>query len=357
MPYSIPAIVNVVPQHAAWYRERFLGLHITSMFQPVFNAYSGKVFGYEALARASDDNRRAIPTGDLIAQLRGEQVFDADLLFRKLHLQNFKLVDDSDSVIMINLSPSTAISELLGTSSLASVISQCNLPPGRVCIEILEHDSSDESMLMDAVQAYRQLGCLIAIDDFGIGASKFERVDKLKPDIVKIDRHLLMDAVSNTDARQVLPWLIELLHRQGAKVLIEGIEEIGEALVALESGADFLQGFYLAYPRPGLIIDPLTERILSELIRMSNNESELEAQFMRSYHADHPKNSLHRSQWDDLNPHNDNRRAILDLMRDFLSAPSKDVNSDVANADAYKTFSNASLSRINLAMPAEETGD
>ncbi len=41
------------------------------------------------------------------------------------------------------------------------------------------------------------MGCLLAIDDFGAGHSNFERVWNLKPDIVKLDRTLLVRALSS----------------------------------------------------------------------------------------------------------------------------------------------------------------
>ena len=67
----------------------------------------------------------------------------------------------------------------------------------------------------------------------------------------------------------MLPAVIEiLLHEAGAKVVIEGIEDATEALLAIESGADFLQGFYFATPGATLHDDALTERILRELVRM-----------------------------------------------------------------------------------------
>jgi EAL domain-containing protein (putative c-di-GMP-specific phosphodiesterase class I) len=319
-PFSIPAMVNIVPEHAAWHEERYMDYNITTMFQPVFSAVSGRVFGYEALARASDDARRAIPTVEIISQLNTTSMFDADMLFRRLHLLNYNLVDDGKSTIMINMTPSSAVKELEHPQEFSSALRAANIDGRRVCIEILEHQTADELMLRDAAQGYRELGCLIAIDDFGIGASKFERVETLRPDIVKIDRHLLMDAVSNKDARQVLPWMIELLHRQDARVLIEGVEEIGEALVALESGADYLQGFYFAMPYPGLRIDPICERILSELIRMSDLDQDEPNESLRSYHPDHPKSEKHRTIWEAANPDEDNRAAIMQLMREFLSA-------------------------------------
>ena len=75
-------------------------------------------------------------------------------------------------------------------------------------------------------------------------------------------------AVGENRARRMLPAIIELLHEAGAEVVIEGIESAAEALIAIESGADHLQGFHLAAPSAQLPDEKLTRGILAELLRM-----------------------------------------------------------------------------------------
>jgi len=66
----------------------------------------------------------------------------------------------------------------------------------------------------------------------------------------------------------MLPSIIELLHEAGAEVAIEGIESANEALIAVESGADHMQGFHFAVPSATLPDEALSKRILAELLRM-----------------------------------------------------------------------------------------
>jgi EAL domain-containing protein (putative c-di-GMP-specific phosphodiesterase class I) len=112
------------------------------------------------------------------------------------------------------------------------------------------------------------MGASIAMDDFGIGRSNFDRIVSLRPDLVKIDRSVLIDAVGDVKARRMLPAVIELLHEAGAEVAIEGIETASEALIAMEAGADHLQGYYFAKPAAVLPEESFTKRILAELLRM-----------------------------------------------------------------------------------------
>ena len=94
---------------------------------------------------------------------------------------------------------------------------------------------------------------MLAIDDFGAGHSNFERVWNLKPDIVKLDRSLLLRAESSKRNKKMLNSLVDLLHQAGCLVVIEGVEEQAQALIAMDSGADFIQGYYFAKPCTQLV--------------------------------------------------------------------------------------------------------
>ena len=111
------------------------------------------------------------------------------------------------------------------------------------------------------MDGYRGLGASIAMDGFGLGCSNLDRVARLRPDVVKIDRVLLAKAVGGERFRRMLPGMIELLHESNTKVAIEGIESRSEALFAIESKADFLQGFFFAKPQAGLGEAPGARRL------------------------------------------------------------------------------------------------
>src|SRR5690606_3189599 len=89
---------------------------------------------------------------------------------------------------------------------------------------------------------------LVAIDDFGAGESNFERVWRLRPDIVKLDRAMITEAAQNPLVQRILPGIVSLVHEAGALVVMEGIETERQALIALKSDVDFVQGFYFLRP-------------------------------------------------------------------------------------------------------------
>jgi len=249
---------------AAWQGHR-----LATHFQPIFSVRRGACSGYEALLRAEDGrNGAAIPPTRIFEQASGAERVRLDWVCRALHLRNFATVDRGDRTLFLNVFPEAALHDAHCVSEFADLVRYYGMAPRRICVEILETDCADEGLLREAVAAYRDMGVTIAMDDFGIGRSNFDRITSIRPDIVKIDRSVLVDAVGDAKARENLPNVVKLLHDAGARVAAEGIESAAEALVALSSGADYLQGFYFARPRPNLVDEAFSERILHELLRM-----------------------------------------------------------------------------------------
>jgi EAL domain-containing protein (putative c-di-GMP-specific phosphodiesterase class I) len=126
--------------------------------------------------------------------------------------------------------------------SFAQMLEENGLAPHQVAVELIETPFEDERRLADAVGYYRELGCLIVIDDFGAGYSNFDRIWRLKPDVVKIDREMTRRVTVEPLARRMFTGIISVLHEAGAIVCVEGIETEAEALCATDADADLMQG-------------------------------------------------------------------------------------------------------------------
>ena len=245
------------------------GLTLSSHFQPIYSVREAGCIGFEALLRAHDAQGAPIKPDRLFTQVfkDGDGIL-LDWICRALHLRRFATMETDDRVLFVNVHPEAAVREGRMVRDFADLIRFYGLTPDRVCVEILEGSCADEGILREAVGAYRALGATIAMDDFGIGRSNFDRIVALRPDVVKIDRSVLSQAVGDNKSRRMLPAIIELLHESGAEVAIEGIESGNEALLAMDSGADLLQGFHFAAPSANVPDESLTHRILGELLRM-----------------------------------------------------------------------------------------
>lgn len=253
-------------------------LQVRSHFQPIYSLAHKRVVGYEALARPSTANGEMISPLSLFANQKtlSEIVF-ADRLCRALHVKNFAQQHDNNSWLFLNIHPTVMNQGQLFGSFFADLLEKNNISPNRVVIEILEHQIGNEALLDKSIQYYRSLGCLIAIDDFGVGQSNFDRIWRLSPQIVKLDRMVIEQANESQDVRRVLPGFVNLIHQAGSLVLIEGVETETQAMIALEADIDFVQGYYFARPASEILKDKQNDSIadLFQKMRTHGQNEEL----------------------------------------------------------------------------------
>lgn len=247
---------------------RWEGFTLSTHFQPIYGVERAACVGYEALVRAAGHAGGTFDSDRLFAEVPGDRRLLLDWVCRALHLRNFATVDAGDRILFLNVDPRAAVDDAEGAHAFADLVRYYGLAPSRLCVEILQNDCRDEGLLREAVCAYREFGAKIAMDDYGVGRSNLDRVIALRPDIVKIDRSLLGNAVGSARARAMLPALASTLRHAGCRVAIEGIESATEGLLAIEAGADYLQGNYFAAPAPALPDESLSGRIFAELVRV-----------------------------------------------------------------------------------------
>jgi EAL domain-containing protein (putative c-di-GMP-specific phosphodiesterase class I) len=242
------------------------GATLTTHFQPIYCVRREACLGFEALVRAFAPDGSPIRSEDLFARAPEGSRALLDWACRALHFRNYATVDPGDRTLFINIHPEAAVRDARRGRDFAELVRYYGLTPKRVCVEILEAPCSDEDLLVEAVQSYRDLGASIAMDDFGVGCSNFDRVARLKPDVVKIDKSILDGALGDEKARRLLPGMIEVLHQFHARVAIEGIESRPAAVAAIEARADYLQGYFFASPHARLTEEIGGTAILDHLL-------------------------------------------------------------------------------------------
>ena len=163
-----------------------------------------------------------------------------DRLCRAVHVQNFSRLADK-SWIFLNVNPLVTVQGKNYGPFFKEMLERHNIPPSQVVVEILEQGINDEAILSTAVDYYKNLGCLIAIDDFGASHSNFDRILNIQPDIVKFDRSIIVQAETNLIVRKALPSMVGLIQELGCIALMEGIETEKQALIAIDSNVDLVQ--------------------------------------------------------------------------------------------------------------------
>lgn len=269
---SLESLLEYCFQKDGHWHAEYHDLILTSAFQPVFGVAHQRTVGYEALIRARTPDGLPIPPPELFELPRtlAERV-ELDRLCRLLHVANFTtLKEPYPSWMLVNVDPQVVTNGPGFGSFFGELLSFFDLAPARIVVEILESHIPDEEGLASTVAYYREAGCLVAIDDFGAGHSNLDRIVRLQPDLVKLDRALVRQASQNPVAGRMFPGLVSMLHEAGCLVVAEGVEQPPEAQLAFDSNIDFIQGFRFA--RPGAFPHQRGAKELAEDVESSRHQ-------------------------------------------------------------------------------------
>jgi EAL domain-containing protein (putative c-di-GMP-specific phosphodiesterase class I) len=224
------------------------GYTVFSVFQPVFSVAHRRAIGYHASLRAHDEHGQQVPSQEVFSQAaRRGDLLELGRLAESLHLGNFNAFDSHDEWLFLSLHPAALMDTSYGDALLAG-IKALGLQPQRVVLEVSEQAGGENLRFAEIIDGLRKSGFVIALDGFGAKHSNIDRVWQLRPDIVTLDRSLLAQASRHAHIERVLPGLVSMLHESGQLVLVGGLATERDALIALESNADFVQGTYFAGP-------------------------------------------------------------------------------------------------------------
>lgn len=240
---------------------------LTSHFQPIYGLSAQRPIGYEALLRPLAADGTPISPLELLNSYDGSRRQQLDRLCHHLHISNFQHFPDEDGWLFLNMTPEVFLQakSIRNEESLGRMLGTLDFSPHRLVIEVLEESVKNQQEFESAVAFFREMGCLIALDDFGAGSSNFDRVWKIRPQIVKLDRNLIVQAAEQKRIRRLLPQIVSLLHEAGAMVLAEGVETEEQGYIALDSDIDFVQGYLLGRPQSRLAQRGNAEMVIDDL--------------------------------------------------------------------------------------------
>ncbi len=244
------ALTPALPESGYYHGNRFArhgDVRVISAFQPIYSIAHRRIVGLEALARGLDAADSLVPPVRLFAQQEPAAVVALDRLCQQVHVDNFRALAPPSAWLFLNVDPAT-LGQHAYLAFLQDLLATSALPANRVVIEVLEITIDDELALEARIQACKALGFLVAIDDFGAGHSNFERIWRIKPDIVKLDRGMVQRAGEDASARSLIKGITAMLHHCKGIVLAEGVENEAEAMAAMQGGVDLVQGYFFAHP-------------------------------------------------------------------------------------------------------------
>lgn len=238
-------MTDITPPACAKCRENpTLPFAISMAFQPIINARTLQIFGYEALVRGVNGEG----AGQVLAQVDDDNLYRFDQQCRVTAIEwasKLKL----DKMLSINFMPNAVYQAERCIRATLKTAERCQFPTKLLMFEFTENERiTDSSHLKSIINCYKELGFRTAIDDFGSGYSGLELLTDLQTDLIKLDMALIKD-IEQSPARQIIVrHTIAMLHELGCSVLAEGIETAAEAQWLQAAGVEFMQGYLFAKP-------------------------------------------------------------------------------------------------------------
>ncbi len=240
---------GLAEQATGEFNSTYLGVHLNSAFQPIYDSEAGDLHGHEALLRPSLGG--TLPSSPEFAFSYAEQsnkLVQFDRVSRSLHVLNFRKIYDTSGLLFLNVHPTLLISVNAHGKVFERILHANSVAIERVVIEIKEALVAQDKQLQEAIENYRDRGYKIAIDSFASQHSHIDRLWKFSPDYVKFDLSLIHAAEAQPRVQKVLPSLVQLVKDSGAKPVFTGIETQRQLDIAIASGGNLIQGNFLGKP-------------------------------------------------------------------------------------------------------------
>ncbi len=214
---------------------------IALAFEPVVEAAGRKTAFYECLMRVYRSDGTIAHANEIIPV--AERVGLVRMLdYRVLELVVTELAASPALTASVNVSPDSTL-DPDWWAGLGALLHANSGAAERLIIEITETAAIQN--VDDArgfVTRVKDLGCRIAIDDFGAGHTSFRNLRKLGVDIVKIDGAFVHNIMKSNDDRAFVHTMVDLSRRLGLKTVAEWVQDEEAAQLLAGWGCEFLQG-------------------------------------------------------------------------------------------------------------------
>jgi diguanylate cyclase (GGDEF)-like protein/PAS domain S-box-containing protein len=229
------------------------------VFQPLVNAKSQKLIGFEALIRWNHPQRGLVPPNVFIpvAEESGLMPVIGEWVINEAC--RAAATWPEPITVALNISP-----KQIALPALPNIVSESlarfKLPGNRLELEVTEGVFlGDNGQTLDTLKRLRQLGVGIALDDFGTGYSSIGYLNKAVFHKLKIDGSFVREAGSRPENVAIIQSIVQLAKSFRMSVTAEGVETAEDFERMRDLGCDTIQGYLFGRP---LSYDRANEMVL-----------------------------------------------------------------------------------------------
>lgn len=224
---------------------------IVPYFQPIVDVKTGGIEAVEVLSRIHLPDRILGAHEFIEIAERTGVIHKVDFAVME---QAFKKIREAgyQGKVFVNLSPRAfVLAEFI--PEVTRLTTEAGISPEKVVFEITERDTVRSLAVLEKfVQAVKEQGFGLAIDDFGSGFSSFQYLKHLPVDYVKIEGDFIVNMTNDLRDRAFVHSIANLSRELGIKTVAEYVEREEVLRFVDEAGITFAQGYYIGRPRPDL---------------------------------------------------------------------------------------------------------
>ncbi|MDQ2095600.1 putative bifunctional diguanylate cyclase/phosphodiesterase [Rhodalgimonas zhirmunskyi] len=228
---------------------------IRPWFQPQISTDTGRVTGFEALARWVHPERGVVPPGEFLPAL--EQAGLMERLGEVILRAALQAVNGWDAAgaevpcVAVNFTGVELRNPRLA-DKIRWELDRYDLSADRLTIEVLETVvvGAPEDTATRNITRLSEMGCRIDLDDFGTGNASIAAIRRFAIERIKIDRSFITHVDEDVEQQRMVAAILTMAERLGLETLAEGVETAGEHAMLAQLGCRHVQGFGIARPMP-----------------------------------------------------------------------------------------------------------
>jgi len=236
-------------------------------YQPRVDARSGELLSMEALLRWQHPDLGMVAPGEFIplAESTGLIRRIGELVIDKAcaQLAAWREAGAQPVPVSINVSPKQFLGGAVARH-LDAAMARHRVPARLIEVEITESAMmGDHDEILAELAALRGLGVKLHVDDFGTGYSSLSQLQRLKMDVLKVDRAFTTELGNSKEGKVFFQAIVSMAHALGMSVVAEGVETAEQLAILRALDCNEVQGYYIARPvPPGEMLQMMRRRFL-----------------------------------------------------------------------------------------------
>ncbi|HEX8105685.1 MAG TPA: EAL domain-containing protein [Solirubrobacteraceae bacterium] len=219
--------------------------------QPILNLAAGRVDRHELLLRMlGDDGAPVLPGEFLSSAERFGLMPEIDRWVVARALELLKATPGGEPILEVNLS-AASVTDVDTIAFIAGAVAKSGVDPSRLIFEITETVAIADMVRAGAlVRHLRELGCHLALDDFGAGFGSLYYLKHLPFDVIKIDGEFIKDLPRSREDQLTVQAIAQMARGLGKTTIAEFVQDEDTVELLRPLGVDFAQGVHVGPARP-----------------------------------------------------------------------------------------------------------